>query len=556
MKRVYEGNSPYLFISYAHRNTDTVVPIVEELVDRGFRVWYDAGIEAGTEWPEYIADHLRRSATCICFVSEEFLSSQNCTRELGFATKIGNPPFIVYLGEPKLSLGMQMRLGTMQAIYLDRHSTMESFINELVRAECIKKCHADAGREDYYSDAIIEAKTLHQKKKYAAAREILESAAKSGNADAEYLYALCILDENAENRTDTDHDIALDHLLRAARSGNIDAQYILTQKFDETEYEQLGKSKHELLKAAAVGGNADAMYMFSYEFAKSGEYLSETALYWTERAAENGNIKAINALSKNRKTEHGREWLRRAAGMGYAQAQFELSREYLTGEHFEKSDELSLEWCRIAAENGHSYALFYLAERYDEGNGVERDYKKALDLYEKSIENPHTYAIKQDALVAIGDLFYHGRGVEKSVQRAIEYYERAGNYVEAKYRIAICMFKGEIFDKPDRAKAIEMIRELEMRLRKSRAHAQNLLGWCYENGIEVDKDHERAVRYYRASADKNFPAGIYSLAACLENGIGTEKDTAAAIENYKRAAQLGHSGAKLALERITKSEKV
>ena len=31
------------------------------MADYGFRIWYDEGIEAGTEWPEYIAEHLENA---------------------------------------------------------------------------------------------------------------------------------------------------------------------------------------------------------------------------------------------------------------------------------------------------------------------------------------------------------------------------------------------------------------------------------------------------------------------------------------------------------------
>ena len=56
--RAYEGREPYIFISYAHKDMAKVLPIIEGLAEKGFRIWYDAGIEAGTEWPEYIAEHL------------------------------------------------------------------------------------------------------------------------------------------------------------------------------------------------------------------------------------------------------------------------------------------------------------------------------------------------------------------------------------------------------------------------------------------------------------------------------------------------------------------
>ena len=45
----YEGDRPYIFISYAHANSPAVIEVVQELVERGFRIWYDEGIEVGSE---------------------------------------------------------------------------------------------------------------------------------------------------------------------------------------------------------------------------------------------------------------------------------------------------------------------------------------------------------------------------------------------------------------------------------------------------------------------------------------------------------------------------
>ena len=59
--------------------------IVEALIASGFRVWYDAGIVAGTEWPEFIAEKLSQSACVIAFISENSLASQNCRREINYA---------------------------------------------------------------------------------------------------------------------------------------------------------------------------------------------------------------------------------------------------------------------------------------------------------------------------------------------------------------------------------------------------------------------------------------------------------------------------------------
>ena len=57
----YQGNEPYLFISYAHADEQAVGSVLENLEEHGVRFWYDDGIEVGSEWPEYIAERLASS---------------------------------------------------------------------------------------------------------------------------------------------------------------------------------------------------------------------------------------------------------------------------------------------------------------------------------------------------------------------------------------------------------------------------------------------------------------------------------------------------------------
>ena len=73
----YEGKKPYLFVSYAHLDSAKVLPVVNKLFDKKYRVWYDEGIAPGSEWPKNIADHLSGAEAVIVFVSENSLVSPN-----------------------------------------------------------------------------------------------------------------------------------------------------------------------------------------------------------------------------------------------------------------------------------------------------------------------------------------------------------------------------------------------------------------------------------------------------------------------------------------------
>ena len=80
--RAYEGNKPYIFVSYAHLDSDAVLPVIRALYERKYRVWYDEGIAPGSEWPENIERHLDGADTVLVFVSAHSLDSKNCENEV------------------------------------------------------------------------------------------------------------------------------------------------------------------------------------------------------------------------------------------------------------------------------------------------------------------------------------------------------------------------------------------------------------------------------------------------------------------------------------------
>ena len=79
----YEGKEPYIFVSYAHKDSAAVFRLVEQLNERGYRIWYDEGIEPGSEWPEYIANHLLGAEMVLSVLTPSAVNSVNCRREIG-----------------------------------------------------------------------------------------------------------------------------------------------------------------------------------------------------------------------------------------------------------------------------------------------------------------------------------------------------------------------------------------------------------------------------------------------------------------------------------------
>ena len=135
--RPYEGTQPYIFVSYAHKNDAAVLEIIGTLQSRGFRVWYDEGIEAGSEWPESIASHLERAQLVLAFLSPAYLRSDNCRKEMHYALTKKKPVINVYLEQTELSPGMEMQIGNLFALMKYTYPSEEYFYDKLFSAELL-----------------------------------------------------------------------------------------------------------------------------------------------------------------------------------------------------------------------------------------------------------------------------------------------------------------------------------------------------------------------------------------------------------------------------------
>ena len=139
---IYEGTQPYVFLSYAHLDSDRVLPIFRGLEEGNYRIWYDGGIEAGTEWPDYIAEHLEKSGCFLAFLTENYLGSQNCKQEINYALDLNIPILVVYMEDVTLTGGLRMRLGMVQALFHHRYGSEAAFLTDLFRSALLTPCLA------------------------------------------------------------------------------------------------------------------------------------------------------------------------------------------------------------------------------------------------------------------------------------------------------------------------------------------------------------------------------------------------------------------------------
>lgn len=135
----YEGDLPYIFISYAHKDSGMVLPAIRALQDEGYPVWYDAGIQAGTEWPAYIARHILKSTLFIAFLTQSAIESQHCRSEITYAFGKNKPMLTVKLDESELPEGLEMQLGLSQMFNAYRYRSGDAYIAALTKAPRIRE---------------------------------------------------------------------------------------------------------------------------------------------------------------------------------------------------------------------------------------------------------------------------------------------------------------------------------------------------------------------------------------------------------------------------------
>ena len=113
---MYEGSDPYIFISYSHRDTASMIDVCSVLRKSGCRFWYDNGLSSGDDWNMVIASHLEKAAVCLLLLSGKSAKSEYVKNELNFAQNHRIPIHVILLESFVLPLDIEMMLGRIQMI--------------------------------------------------------------------------------------------------------------------------------------------------------------------------------------------------------------------------------------------------------------------------------------------------------------------------------------------------------------------------------------------------------------------------------------------------------
>ena len=96
------------------------------------------------------------------------------------------------------------------------------------------------------------------------------------------------------------------------------------------------------------------------------------------------------------------------------------------------------------------------------------------------------------------------------------------------------------------------LREWEPLAKQGHKHAQHNLGWIYENGNGVPRNHKTAVKWYRLSAEQGHVGAQTNLGAMFAFGKGVIQDNIYAHMWWNLAASQGDENARKYREIVEK----
>lgn len=138
----YSGEEDYIFVSYSHKDSDEVLKMIAYLSKHGIRIWhYQEGTPAGEEWDKNIASRIENCSGFIAFISENYLSSTNCSDEMNYARTVEKERTFVFLEPVSMPSGKKLRMGTIQAIhqYAYPNNPIETVGNKLLQSPILCK---------------------------------------------------------------------------------------------------------------------------------------------------------------------------------------------------------------------------------------------------------------------------------------------------------------------------------------------------------------------------------------------------------------------------------
>lgn len=202
--------------------------------------------------------------------------------------------------------------------------------------------------------------------------------------------------------------------------------------------------------------------------------------------------------------------LEEEARAGDLPSQLALAQILRDGLGVPRDPERAFEWARKAAGQGSGPAQFAVGAMYEWGKGTPADPVAAAVWYRKAWEQGVAGAAN-----CLGALYLQGKGVAADPAAAVAWFRTAAEAgdVAGQFNLAMRYFNGEgtAFDPVEARRWLERAAAAagsDGAIRSVVASSKQELGVIYEEGLGVERDLVKALRYYEEASPLNEDARI------------------------------------------------
>ena len=225
--------------------------------------------------------------------------------------------------------------------------------------------------------------------------------------------------------------------------------------------------------------NGELMCKMGAEYLQLNNY--KEALYWFNKAADEGNTEALHYIATC----------------------------YYNGYGVTQNYKEALVWYRKAADKNYDLSQFMIGYCYYKGHGVKQSIKKAAKWYEKAAEQGLPVA-----QMSLAGCYYIGEEIKRNIEKAIYWWTLAAEQGDAssQYFLAGCYELGD-------AGAInyeEAFKWFQKAAEQGHADAQYKLGIYYRDGLGIEKKNEDAFIWLLKAADQGHSDADAALKELME----------------------------------------
>jgi len=382
---------------------------------------------------------------------------------------------------------------------------------------------------DINADGLKLGKAAAQQGDFDAAAKWFHLAAKKGNKQAQYLFAMLYRDGKGVDRDDIQ---AVRWLKLAAAQHQHEAQYQLGSMLEHGRGVDVADTvaAFSWYRKAARAGHAGAQLHLAVMYAQGIGVKKNlgNALNWAFKATAAGNIEAKSYVQQLLNRVNAK------ASAGDPAAQFVLARIYEQGQGLHADKNKAELWLRQSAASGNAGAQFHLAELLLRRNSPQA-LQEAAGLYLSAARQGN-----MQAAAKIGAMYAIGQGIRKNHADAVLWLEKAARSGQSAAQSNLGILLAS--EQQDKQAVVWLNKAAE----SGETDAQNNLAVMLALGRGVKQNMRTALKLFRQAAAEDALAQ-YNLGLLYARNIGILQQNESAADWLEKAQTGGDVQARLLL---------